>query len=137
MNKLTNQKQFWFLLSGGKKLVFSLARALLSVSQDATRAVNLLYCRSPSRILRVNSVGQIRVHKYVHSLCISQFQAPTSPLPGKLLEVVGSPAPGQKFSAKAQPPGQNSIYPRTYFRKSSKHCLLISSKFQSFTESKP
>ena len=29
--------------------VFSLAGAPLSVSQDATRAVNLLYCRSPSR----------------------------------------------------------------------------------------
>ena len=28
-------------------LVFSLAEAPLSVSQDATRAVNLLYCRSP------------------------------------------------------------------------------------------
>ena len=47
MNKLTNQKQFWFLLSGGKMLVFSLAWAPLSVFQDATRAVSLLYCRSP------------------------------------------------------------------------------------------
>ena len=28
-------------------LVFSLAGAPLSVSQDATQAVNLLYCRSP------------------------------------------------------------------------------------------
>ena len=28
-------------------LVFSLAGAPLSISQDATRAVNLLYCRSP------------------------------------------------------------------------------------------
>ena len=28
-------------------LVFSLAGAPLSVSHDATRAVNLLYCRSP------------------------------------------------------------------------------------------
>ena len=32
----------------GKMLVFSFAGAPLSVSQDATRAVNLLYCRSPS-----------------------------------------------------------------------------------------
>ena len=32
-------------------LVFSFAGAPLSVSQDATRAVNLLYCRSPSKIL--------------------------------------------------------------------------------------
>ena len=48
LNKLTNQKKFWFLFSGGKMLVFSFAGAPLSVSQDATRAVNLLYCRSPS-----------------------------------------------------------------------------------------
>ena len=32
----------------GKMLVFSFAGAPLSVSQDATRAVKLLYCRSPS-----------------------------------------------------------------------------------------
>ena len=31
-----------------KMLVSSLARAPLSVSHDASRAVNLLYCRSPS-----------------------------------------------------------------------------------------
>ena len=33
----------------GKMLVFSLAKAPLSVSQNATRAVNLLYCRSPGK----------------------------------------------------------------------------------------
>ena len=33
-------------------LVFSLAGAPLSVSQDATRAVNLLYCRSPKNNLQ-------------------------------------------------------------------------------------
>ena len=51
MNKLTNHKQFWFLLRAGKTLVFSLAGAPLSVSHDGTREVNLLYCRSPRKIL--------------------------------------------------------------------------------------
>ena len=35
--------------AAGKVLVFSLDGAPLSVSQNATRAVNLLYCRSPRR----------------------------------------------------------------------------------------
>ena len=33
-------------------LVFSLAEVPLSVSQDATQAVNLLYCRSPSKWIK-------------------------------------------------------------------------------------
>ena len=36
-------------------VAFSLAGAPLSVSHDATRAVNLLYCRSPRSILAVES----------------------------------------------------------------------------------
>ena len=41
--------------AAGKMIVFSLAGAPLSVYHDATRAVNLLYCRSPS--LHQNLVG--------------------------------------------------------------------------------
>ena len=37
-------------------LVFSLAGAPLSVSQDATRAVNLLYCRSPGNDAQISSL---------------------------------------------------------------------------------
>ena len=36
-------------------LVFSLAGAPLSVSQDATQAVNLLYCRSPRNYIFLES----------------------------------------------------------------------------------
>ena len=50
-------------------LVFSLARAPLSVSQDATRAVNLLYCRSPGQNLQQfhrNIAGQATSHAVMH-----------------------------------------------------------------------
>ena len=49
------------------------------------------------------------------ALCISQFQAPTSPLGrplGKFFKVVKNPVSGQNFSAKARPPGQENTYPR-------------------------
>ena len=32
--------------------------------------------------------------------------------PGKFFKVVKNPAPGQNFSAKARPPGQENTYPR-------------------------
>ena len=34
--------------------------------------------------------------------------------PGKFFKVVQNPAPGQNFSAKARPPGQENTYPREY-----------------------
>ena len=43
-------------------LVFSLAGATLSVSQDATRVVNLLYCRSPSGASVAGAKAQLRSH---------------------------------------------------------------------------
>ena len=63
-------------------------------------------------------------------LCISQFQVPTFPppslLPEELFEVIKSPAPGQNFSAKAQPPGDKKTpTPREYFERSSQLFLLI------------
>ena len=45
--------------------------------------------------------------------------------PGVFFEVVKSPAPGQIFSAKARPPGQENTYPREYFERSSQLFLLI------------
>ena len=49
MNKLTNQKQFWFLLSGGKNVSFLTCWGAAQRLQGATQAVNLLYCRSPRK----------------------------------------------------------------------------------------
>ena len=45
--------------------------------------------------------------------------------PGNFFEVVNSPAPGQNFSAKARPPGQEKTYPGEYFERSSQLFLLI------------
>ena len=39
-------------------LVFSLAGAPLSISQDATRTVNLLYCRSPRKQLTEDEMAE-------------------------------------------------------------------------------
>ena len=50
MNKLTNQKQFWFLLSGGKNASFLICWSATRRLPDGTRAVNLLSCLSPSRL---------------------------------------------------------------------------------------
>ena len=50
----------------------------------------------------------------VHVLCISQFQAPTPP-PREFFEVGKRPAPGQIFSEKARPPGQENTYPQGVF----------------------
>ena len=51
MNKF-DQSEAVLVLAGaaGKMIVFSLAGAPLIVSQDATRAVNLLYCPLPSKV---------------------------------------------------------------------------------------
>ena len=49
MNNLTQSEAVLVLAEWrGKMLVFSLAVAPLSLSHDATQAVNLLYCRSTS-----------------------------------------------------------------------------------------
>ena len=56
---------------------------------------------------------------------IPSTNTPQGKLQGKFLEVIKSPAPGQNFSAKAQPPGQENTYPREYFERSSQLFLLI------------
>ena len=55
----------------GKMLDFSLAGAPLSVSQDATRAVNLLYCRSPGTKNSYNlyQVYEVLIRQWPPTLC--------------------------------------------------------------------
>ena len=55
----------------------------------------------------------------------SKRQHPPGKPPGNFCEVVNSPAPGQNFSAKARPPGQEKTYPGEYFERSSQLFLLI------------
>ena len=50
-------------------LVFSLARAPLSISQDATRAVNLLCCLSPGDKQRSAAVNSLSLHNNFTSIC--------------------------------------------------------------------
>ena len=52
-------------------LVFSLAGAPLSVSQDATQAVNLLYCRSPSSAKKC-TVAYARILTIKETLLVSR-----------------------------------------------------------------
>ena len=64
----------------------------------------------------------------LRALRISQFQAPTSPPgrpPGKFFKVVKNPPPGQNFSAKARPPGQEIPTPGEYCERSSQLFLLV------------
>ena len=70
----------------------------------------------------------IKIIEITERLCISQFQAPTSPPgrpPRKFFKVVKNPAPGQNFSAKARPPGQENTYPGEYCERSSQLFLLV------------
>ena len=46
-------------------------------------------------------------------------------IPGECFEVVKSPNPGQNFSAKARPLGQETPTPGEYFERSSHLFLLI------------
>ena len=50
--------------------------------------------------------------RYIRPLCISQFQAPTSPppglTPGEFFKVVKFPAPGQKIFAKLRTRGKKN-----------------------------
>ena len=59
----------------GKMLVFSFAGAPLSVSQDATRAVNLLYCRSPRWLGFQNCCIISFLFKAQASICAAVWQA--------------------------------------------------------------
>ena len=54
-------------------------------------------------------------HPMVMHQSILSANIPLGKPPGKFFEVVESPAPGQNFPAKAQPPGQGNTYPRGVF----------------------
>ena len=56
-------------------LVFSLAGAPLSISQDATWAVNLLYCRSPGMVWDLANGAGIPAPSDATDVCVSKHQS--------------------------------------------------------------